>query len=195
MGRVIPDDLEGSDHTVSGRPVRRPIYIVVMGVSGSGKSTVGAALASRLGVPFIEGDQLHPAQNVAKMSAGTPLNDEDRWPWLDSIANRLRMTGHGAVASCSALKKAYRNRLRDGVGPDLSFLYLQGNGNLLALRMASRKGHFMKPKMLESQLSTLEPPISEDDVLQLDGTLTVPAIVETMLTWVQGDARSPTQAP
>ena len=163
----------------------RPIRIVVMGVSGSGKSTVGMALAERLGLAFIEGDLLHPAENVAKMSGGTPLTDEDRWPWLDRITAKLLEAENGAVASCSALKKVYRDRLRAGVGSSLRFLYLEGNDNLLALRMTSRKGHFMKAGMLASQLATLEPPVGEDDASVQDANLPVGEIVETTIEWIR----------
>lgn len=136
--------------------------LVVMGVAGSGKTTVAALLAGRLGASFAEGDDFHPAANVAKMSAGTPLADEDRWPWLRSIRDWLatqHAEGHAAVVPCSALKRAYRDLLREA-GPVL-FVHLTGTRELLAERIQGRAGHFMKPAMLDSQLATLE--LLDDD--------------------------------
>ena len=154
--------------------------VIVMGVSGSGKTTLGTALAKRLGVEFIEGDSLHPAGNVAKMSAGTPLTDEDRWPWLANIARAMTATP-GAVGSCSALKRVYRDRLRAGIGPDLRFVCLAVSRSELERRMAERRGHFMPPGLLDSQLATLEPPTHEPDALILDGTAPPDTNVEQVL--------------
>lgn len=130
-----------------------------MGVSGSGKSAVGAAAADRLGWAFAEGDDAHPAANRAKMAAGTPLTDEDRWPWLDAlaawIAERAR-AGQSGVLTCSALRAAYRDVLRGG-GPDVRFLYLNVPEPELARRLRQRTGHFAGPSLLSSQLATLEP--------------------------------------
>jgi gluconokinase len=137
--------------------------IVVMGVAGSGKTTVAALLAGRLGAAFAEGDDFHSPANVAKMAAGTPLTDDDRWPWLRSIRDWLaaqRAAGRAAVIPCSALKRAYRDVLREA-GPVL-FVHLTGSHELLAERIQTRKGHFMKPAMLASQLATLEP-LGEDE--------------------------------
>jgi len=139
-----------------------------MGVSGSGKTTVGTALAEAFGVPFIEGDALHPAANVEKMRQGIPLTDEDRWPWLDRVAEELKTQARGkgrAVASCSALRRPYRDRLRRSVGPDLRFVFLRGDMATLAVRMQHRHGHFMPASLLESQFATLEMPAEEEDVL------------------------------
>ncbi|WP_129844235.1 gluconokinase [Streptomyces sp. RFCAC02] len=129
-----------------------------MGVSGSGKSTVGALLAERLGVPYAEADDFHSPGNIAKMSAGTPLTDEDRAPWLDAIgAWAAERTGHGGgVVSCSALKRAYRDRLR-AAAPELLFIHLDGSRELIASRMARRTDHFMPTTLLDSQLAALEP--------------------------------------
>jgi gluconokinase len=140
-----------------------------MGVTGSGKTTFGTALATHLGVDFIEGDTLHPAANIAKMSAGVALSDEDRWPWLASIA-KILSEKQSAVASCSALKRVYRNKLRAGSGPALRFICLIVPRPELERRMAQRKGHFMPPGLLDSQLATFEPPNDETDALMLDGT-------------------------
>jgi len=130
--------------------------IVVMGVSGSGKSTVGGALARRLDLPFEDGDDLHPPANVAKMSAGQPLDDEDRWPWLDAVGEWLASHPDGGVIACSALKRAYRDRLRRHL-PSAFFLMLHGEESVLAARLAARRGHFMPTSLLRSQLETLEP--------------------------------------
>lgn len=129
--------------------------VVVGGISGSGKSTVGAALAERLGVEFCDGDDLHPEANVAKMRAGTPLTDEDRWPWLDAIAAWLAEREAGVVA-CSALRRSYRDHLRAAV-PDVEVLLLHGDADLIRERQASRGQHFMPASLLDSQIATLEP--------------------------------------
>ncbi len=137
-----------------------PSAILVMGVSGSGKSTAGERLALELGWPFRDADSFHPAANVAKMSAGTPLTDEDRWPWLDAIAAWIdegRAAHQPRVVSCSALKRAYRRVLLDG-RPDVRLVYLKGDIELISARMGRRTGHFMPPSLLTSQFDTLEPP-------------------------------------
>jgi gluconokinase len=158
-----------------------PLAIIVMGVSGSGKSSVGENLAARLGVDFIEGDQLHPAANVEKMSKGIPLTDEDRWPWLDRIGGEIHESferGEGIAVSCSALKRVYRERLRAEAGGPLYFVYLDGSKELLTRRMGERKGHFMPPSLLESQLSTLEVPTGEPGVVTIGIDDTVEGIVD-----------------
>jgi carbohydrate kinase (thermoresistant glucokinase family) len=154
---------------------RTALRIVVMGVSGCGKSTVGTALAVRLGLPFIEGDALHDPASVAKMAAGAPLDDADRWPWLDRIGAALAAPADGAVAACSALRRAYRDRLR-AIVPGLAFLHLTGDRATIAARMATRPGHFMPPALIDSQFATLEPPEDEPDVLILPVTLPVDEI-------------------
>ncbi|MET7762208.1 gluconokinase [Streptomyces sp. NPDC005393] len=134
-----------------------PQVVVVMGVSGTGKTTVGPLLADALGVQYAEADDFHPPANIAKMSAGTPLDDEDRRPWLDAIGSWAHVhAGQGGVVSCSALKRGYRDRLR-AAAPDIVFLHLTGDRGLIADRMEARKGHFFSEKMLDSQLATLEP--------------------------------------
>ncbi len=138
----------------------RSNIFVVMGVSGCGKSTVGAQLAAALGLEFLEGDSLHSATNVARMATGVALSDADRAGWLQTLAERIgaaSLAGTGLVLSCSALKRAYRDILRQGA-PDLHFLYLQGDYDLLAARMAARTGHYMPLSLLVSQLATLEVP-------------------------------------
>lgn len=144
---------------------------VVMGVSGSGKSMVGAALAEALGLPFLEGDALHPPANVEKMSKGIPLTDADRFPWLDRIGSRVSASlaaGKGIVVSCSALRKIYRDRLRNAATGRLVFVFLRGTEDVLAPRMAARKGHFMPSSLLKSQLATLEDPSTEGGVVTVD---------------------------
>jgi gluconokinase len=161
-----------------------PNAIIVMGVSGCGKSSVGADLATRLGLPFIEGDVLHPKANVDKMAAGTPLTDEDRWPWLtiigETIAEAL-VKGEGIVVSCSALKKIYRDHLRKAAGEHLAFVYLEGSHALLSARMGARTGHFMPPALLESQLATLEVPTGEHGVVTISIDQPVDSIVADAL--------------
>ncbi|MFD9483504.1 gluconokinase [Streptomyces sp. NPDC059991] len=134
-----------------------PHVVVVMGVAGTGKTTIGPLVAAALGVPYAEGDDFHPAANVAKMSAGVPLDDGDRWPWLDAIGQWAhRRAGLGGVVSSSALKRAYRDRLR-AAAPGLVFLHLTGDRELIERRMSERKGHFMPTALLDSQFATLQP--------------------------------------
>jgi gluconokinase len=156
-----------------------PCALVVMGVSGSGKSTIADKLAERLGWTYEDGDKFHPASNVAKMSAGHPLTDEDRWPWLQAIAgeiDRVCKAGQHVVIACSALKRAYRDILVDG-RHDVRIVYLKGTQQLIGDRLAGRKGHFMPPGLLASQFKTLEPPdISENPV-----TVSIDASVETVV--------------
>jgi len=144
-------------------PFSRPV--VVMGVSGSGKTTVGAALADAFGLRFVDGDALHPAANVAKMAAGIPLDDADRAPWLDAIGAVL--AAGPVVVACSALKRAYRDRLR-AAAPRLQLVFLDGDPALLASRMTARPGHFMPASLLDSQLATLERPEPDEHALTAD---------------------------
>lgn len=140
---------------------------VIMGVSGSGKTTVGLALAQKLGVPFYDGDNFHPPENVAKMASGIPLDDDDRYPWLvrlhDLIADHLAR-GETAVVACSALKKNYRDQLRQG-NEGVYLVYLQGSLNLIRERMQARQAHFMKAEMLHSQFEALEPPSAHNTLI------------------------------
>jgi gluconokinase len=129
---------------------------VVMGVSGCGKSLIGQAFATAIGAPFIDGDSLHPAANIAKMSRGEPLNDTDRVPWLDRVGATLATPG--TVVACSALKRKYRDQIRAVAGTPVTFLYLRGQRDTLLARVSARPGHFMPPALLDSQLATLEPP-------------------------------------
>ncbi|MFE5677915.1 gluconokinase [Streptomyces erythrochromogenes] len=138
--------------------------IVVMGVAGTGKTTVGRLLAERLGLPYAEGDAFHPAANVAKMAAGHPLDDADRWPWLDAVGEWIRNRAGmcGGVIAASSLKRVYRDRLRTAA-PGAVFVHLTGERALIEERMAARKGHFMPTTLLQSQFATLEP--LQDDEL------------------------------
>jgi gluconokinase len=147
--------------------------VVVMGVSGSGKTTIARGVADRLGLRLVEGDELHPAANVAKMASGVPLDDEDRRPWLDAVAERLEP---GVVVTCSALKRSYRDRLR-AAAPDLIVLYLDVPREVLAARVAHRVHEYMPATLLDSQLATLEKPLNENGVVVLDGTRTPDEIV------------------
>jgi gluconokinase len=142
--------------------------VVVMGVSGCGKTTVGQALAGLLGVPYVDGDDLHSPENVARMAAGVPLDDDARAGWLDRVGARLAAAGEdGVVVSCSALKRSYRDRLR-AAEPGLTLVFLHGEPALIAARLASRQGHYMPPSLLQSQLDTLEPPRADEGPLHAD---------------------------
>lgn len=139
---------------------------VIMGVAGSGKTTIGTALARALDVAFVEGDDLHPPENVRRMAQGIPLNDADRRPWLAAIAQRLRaakQAGTGLVVTCSALKRSYRALLRSEGAADLRLVFLSGSKAVIARRMARRRGHFMPASLLDSQLATLEEPAADED--------------------------------
>ncbi|MEQ3551428.1 gluconokinase [Pseudonocardia nematodicida] len=159
--------------------------VVVMGVSGSGKSTVGAALAARLGLGFTDADGLHPAANVTKMSAGVPLTDDDRWPWLDIVGAELaRHDGSGLVIACSALRRAYRDRLR-GHAPHAAFLLLHSDRDVLLARMTGRD-HFMPPALLDSQLATLEPLGDDEAGLTLDADRPVGELLDLAVPELSG---------
>jgi gluconokinase len=162
--------------------VNRGLY-VVMGVSGSGKSLIGAALARALGIDFVEGDEYHPAENVERMARGIPLTDDDRAGWLRALGTRLREArdaGTGLVMSCSALKRSYRDVLRAEAG-ELRFVFLKGQRALLAERLAGRRGHFMPTSLLESQLATLEEPSADEDAWVCDIRLSPKDIVADLV--------------
>jgi gluconokinase len=160
-----------------------PCALVVMGVSGSGKSTIAEHLAARLGWRYVDGDLFHPPANVAKMSAGHPLTDEDRWPWLRAIAaeiDRLAAAGTRAVVACSALKRAYRDILVHG-RDDVRIVFLDGTKDLIAKRLAARKGHFMPPGLLDSQFKTLEPPQPSEQPITVSIDASVDGIVNDIV--------------
>jgi gluconokinase len=155
--------------------------IVVMGVSGSGKSTVGAALAQRLRVPFADADDFHPPANIEKMTAGRPLNDDDRYPWLEAIGEWLAARCRdGGVMSCSALKRKYRDQLRRHC-PDATFLHLAGSPEMIGRRQASRPGHFMPATLLASQFETLEPLAADERGVSIDVDQDIDSIIDTYL--------------
>ena len=158
-------------------PPSPPPLVTVMGVTGSGKTTVGAALAQRLQVPFADADDFHPAANVAKMSAGIPLDDDDRLPWLQTISRWLaEHAATGAVVSCSALKRWYRDVLREAA-PGQFFVHLAGSPEVVARRVAGRPGHFMPASLVTSQFETLEPLGTEERGITVDLDLPVDDIV------------------
>jgi gluconokinase len=166
-----------------------PCALVVMGVSGSGKSTIAEALAKRIGWRCEDGDKFHPAANVAKMSAGHPLTDEDRWPWLKAIADEIdRLCGKDqpAVFACSALKRAYREVLVHG-RDDVRIVFLDGSQQLIAGRLAARKGHFMPPGLLDSQFRTLERPTPEEGAVAVSIDAPVEAIVDDIVARLKLD--------
>ncbi|MCW2793235.1 MAG: gluconate kinase [Nocardioides sp.] len=158
-----------------------------MGVSGSGKSTVGAAVAQRLRVPFADADDLHPPANIAKMTAGHALDDHDRGPWLEAIGEWLAAHPGGAVMSCSALKRAYRDQLRHHAA-GVAFLHLEGSREVIGRRQASRPGHFMPASLLTSQFETLEPLQPDEHGLVIDVDQSVDAIVEEYVRTTQHPA-------
>jgi len=169
--------------------------VVVMGVSGSGKTTVAMRLAQALGWDFLEGDSLHPPANIAKMSAGHPLDDDDRWPWLDAIADwmaqRLR-DGRSGVVACSALRRVYRDRLRQA-GSGVRFAYLHVARDELARRMRERQ-HFMPPSLLDSQLATLEVPGADEGALRVDDEHGPDAAVAAIVDWAGQGVPAPRDA-
>jgi gluconokinase len=163
-----------------------PPLLTVMGVSGSGKTTVGAALAQRLRVPFADADDLHPPENVAKMAAGVPLDDTDRMPWLHTIGDWLAAhAGSGGVISCSALKRSYRDVLREAA-PAQFFVHLDGSPEVVARRVAGRPGHFMPASLVDSQFATLEPLQPDENGVALDLDHPVDDIVEDYLARTDG---------
>ena len=160
--------------------------VIVMGVCGSGKSTVGAVLAQRLHAAFLEGDAFHPPANVARMAAGVALTDDDRRDWLRALSDELgaaARAGRAVVLSCSALKRSYRDTLR-AQATDLALVYLRGTPQLLAQRMAGRQGHYMPPSLLASQLATLEPPQDNEHALTLDVAHDPQQLVHETLAWL-----------
>lgn len=166
-----------------------PCALVVMGVAGSGKSSVGEALGRRLGWRYEDGDSFHPEANVAKMHAGTPLTDEDRWPWLQAIAaeiERCRQAGEHIIIACSALKKAYRDVLVHG-RDDIRMVFLNGSHDLVADRLSHRKGHFMPAALLDSQFATLEPPSPEERPVTVSIDAPIELIVDRVLQQLQAD--------
>jgi beta-N-acetylhexosaminidase len=157
------------------------LRVIVMGVSGCGKTTIGGLVARELGVPFLDGDSLHPVENVAKMAAGTPLTDEDRWPWLTTVGAKLAEAADGGmVLACSALRRSYREAIRQQA-PDTIFLHLHGTKEVLRARTEGRSGHFMPPALLVSQLATLEPLEADEAGFVVDIAAPVDEVVASAL--------------
>jgi gluconokinase len=164
-----------------------PLAIIIMGVSGSGKSTLARELSAVMGLDFLEGDAFHMPESIAKMAAGSPLTDDDRWPWLDRLgcAINANLQTHGvAVATCSALKRVYRDRLRQTVAAPIKFVLLEGERDVLARRLSSRTGHYMPASLLSSQLETLELPGPDEQVLTLDATQPPSMLRDDVLKWL-----------
>lgn len=160
-------------------PVRR---IVLMGVAGSGKSAVGAALAVRIRAAYLDGDDLHPAANIAKMSRGEPLTDEDRWPWLTLVGQKLAAPEGSLIIGCSALKRGYRDHINKEAGAPVIFVHLSGTKALIAARMGARAGHFMPTTLIDSQFAALEPPAADENAMTVDIDNTLERIVDEIAT-------------
>jgi len=175
------------------RPAPPPgLAIIAMGVSGSGKSTLGALLAAKLGCPFLEGDDFHDAGAVAKMRAGQPLDDDDRWPWLDRLGRAVGQavtTGRPVVAACSALRRSYRERLRGAIAVPTRFVLLDASHDELVRRLTQRSGHYMPISLLDSQLATLEPPGDDEAIFRLNAVASPERLCEAVQAWLDGDAR------
>ncbi len=162
------------------------MHLVVMGVSGCGKTSVGEALGRALHLPFADGDDLHPKENIAKMSAGIPLTDADRFPWLDRVGDRLKANPAGMIIGCSALKRIYRDRIRQSAGHPVTFLHLAGSRALIESRMRARKGHFMPASLLDSQFATLEPPAADEQAITVSIDASLEKIVADALSAIRG---------
>jgi gluconokinase len=171
-------------------PPADPLFIVVMGVAGCGKSLAGARLAAQLELPLVEGDDFHPAGNIEKMRQGVPLTDVDRAEWLQLLADALRAQPGGAVLTCSALKRSYRNALRGAV-PHLRFLHLALTEHQALERVASRTDHFYPPSLVASQFEALEDPRAEPGVLVTDATAHIDRIVERAARWARQPFNNP----
>ena len=161
------------------------LRVVIMGVAGCGKSSVGAALSAALGVTYVDGDDLHPAANVDKMRRGVALSDDDRWPWLGQVAACLQNSAP-VIVGCSALKRAYRDRIRAGVQGEVAFVHLSGDRDLIAARMAQRQGHYMPLSLLDSQFAALEPP-GPDEAVTVTIDQPLPDIVAQILGHLSGE--------
>lgn len=161
-------------------------HVVVMGVSGSGKSTVGRRISERLDADFVDADDLHPRENKERMAAGLPLRDSDRWPWLRTVGEHLAAAPAGMIVACSALRRSYRDALRAS-DPSVVFLHLAGPRELVAKRMAGRGHEFMPDSLLASQYATLEPLDSDEPHLEVDLFATPDEIAERVHAWLEGD--------
>lgn len=156
-----------------------------MGVAGCGKSTVGRAVAKEFSVDYLEGDDLHPAENISKMSRGEPLDDNDRWPWLELVGQALGASGKPAFIGCSALRRAYRDRLRECAGSDIGFVHLVASIEVIAGRMGKREGHFMPLALLDSQFATLEPLETDETGCLIDINQALDGVVQDVVRYVR----------
>lgn len=171
---------------MSTRTFRIERRIVLMGVAGSGKSTVGAALAERIGATYLDGDLLHPARNVAKMSRSEPLNDADRMPWLTVVGRRLASAEGILIVGCSALKRRYRDHIRAEAKSPVTFVHLSGSRELIASRLAARTGHFMPASLLDSQFEALEPVTTEENAIVIDIDRRLECLVDDIAMRLRG---------
>jgi gluconokinase len=158
-----------------------PQRIVLMGVAGCGKSAVGAALAVRLGAAYLDGDDLHPTANIAKMSRGEPLTDDDRWPWLTLVGQSLANPDGVLILGCSALKRRYRDRIREVAAAPVAFAHLSGTKALIVARMNARSGHFMPTSLVDSQFAALEPPAGDEGAMTVDIDRPLEQIVDDII--------------
>ncbi|WP_077003002.1 gluconokinase [Variovorax sp. KK3] len=165
----------------------RPLRLVVMGVSGCGKSSLGSALADALGLPLVEGDDFHSPESVSKMRAGTALTDADRAGWLDRLGQELAAAQQGVVLSCSALKRDYRDRLR-AAAPGLRFVFMELTRDEAERRVGSRAAHFFAASLVDNQFATLESPVGEPGVLAVDATAPMPELVTKVQAWLAAEA-------
>lgn len=165
--------------------------IVLMGVAGCGKSSVGLALAPHLNSVYLDGDDLHPPANIAKMSRGQPLADDDRWPWLDLVGNRLRQQKGPIIIGCSALRRAYRDRIRQAAGGAVTFIHLNGSRAVIERRMSARAGHFMPVALLDSQFATLEAPSPDEPAISVEIDQPMEAILTEILDLLHKDRDIP----
>ena len=167
--------------TDEGQAVELPLRMVLMGVAGSGKSSVGEALARRTGALYSDGDDLHPRENIEKMSRGEALTDTDRWPWLTRVGERLAGATKPLIVGCSALKRIYRDHIRQEAGGPVVFVHLSGSRAVIAARMGTRTGHFMPTTLLDSQFAALEPPGPDENAVTIDIDQPLDAVVDAIL--------------
>lgn len=182
---TIPEAGPNASAARSNAPQADVTRVVVMGVSGAGKSTIGTLVADALNFTFLDADSLHPLSNIRKMAAGTPLNDEDRWPWLELVGHELATAkSRGMVVACSALKRRYRDAIRKQA-PDTIFLHLDGSLEVLSSRLEGRSGHFMPPTLLESQLAALEPMAADESAVVVDVSATMTEILDRAVAGIR----------
>jgi len=164
--------------------------MIVMGVSSCGKSSVASGLAEALDAVFLDADDYHPASNIEKMSQGDALNDEDRWPWLQRFAKTMAGQTSSAIGACSALKRVYREKLTEAAGESILFIHLHGSRDLLEQRIAARENHFMPPSLLDSQLTTLENPASDEHAITIDITGSKAQVIQLILKELKSKTES-----